>query len=177
MRQPRVLLSSDPRKLEANMTFKQLITTLAVAGAPLVIIVAANAQQGKWAATSDQTAKSLIDMERQWAEQECTHSMIVQTMLADDFQGTSPEGKRHSKSEEVEEAKTSKTEARECRLHDAKVHFFGENIAVVYGSESSIRKASDGKEYTRSLVWTDTWLKRNGRWQVVAAQDMRTDCK
>jgi hypothetical protein len=30
--------------------------------------VAANAQQGKWAATNDQTAKSLIDMERQWAE-------------------------------------------------------------------------------------------------------------
>jgi hypothetical protein len=156
------------------MIFKQLITTLAIAGAALVIVVAANAQQGKWAAPSDPTAKSLIDMERQWAEQECTHSMIVQTMLADDFQGTTPEGKRYSKSEAVE---TSQTEARECRLHDAKVHFFGENIAVVYGSESSIRKASDGKEYTRSLVWTDTWLKRNGSWQVVAAQDMRTDGK
>ena len=157
------------------MIFKRLITTLAVAGAALVIIVAANAQQGKWAAPSDPTAKSLIDMERQWAEQECTHSAIVQTILADDFQGTTPEGKRYSKSKVGSENFTA--EARECRLHDAKVHFFGENIAVVYGSESSIRKASDGKEYTRSLVWTDTWLKRNGKWQVVAAQDMRTDGK
>jgi hypothetical protein len=157
--------------------FKQLITKLAVAGAALVIIVAANAQQGKWAAPSDQTAKSLIDMERQWAEQECTHSAIEQTILADDFQGTFPDGKRYSKLEAVERARTSKTEARECRLHDTKVHFFGENIAVVYGSESSIRKGSDGKEYTRSLVWTDTWLKRNGKWQIVAAQDMRTDGK
>ena len=156
------------------MIFKQLITALAVAGAALVIIVAANAQQGKWAAPSDPTAKSLIDMERQWAEQECTHSAIEQTILADDFQGTTPEGKRYSKSEAVA---TSQPEARECRLHDAKVHFFGENIAVVYGSESSIRKANDGKEYTRTLVWTDTWLKRNGKWQVVAAQDMRTDGK
>ena len=156
------------------MIFRGLMTTLAVAGAVLVIMVAANAQQGRWAAPSDQTAKSLIDMERQWAEQECTHSTIVQTMLADDFQGTAPDGKRYSKSEALE---TSKTEARECRLQDAKVHFFGENIAVVYGNESSIRKASDGKEYTRTLVWTDTWLKRNGRWQVVAAQDTRTDGK
>ena len=147
---------------------------VAVVVAALLVSVAGNAQQGKWAATSDQTAKSLIDMERQWAEQECTHSAIEQTILADDFQGTTPEGKRISKSEAVE---TSRPEARECRLHDAKVHFFGENIAVVYGSESSIRKASDGRDYTRSLVWTDTWLKRNGKWQVVAAQDMRTDCK
>ncbi len=143
----------------------------------MVTIVAANAQQGRWAATSDETAKSLIAMERQWAEAACTHSVIVQTILADDFQGTSPDGKRYSKSEAVKREKTSKTEARECHLNDAKVHFFGDNLALVYGSESSIRKASDGKEYTRTLVWTDTWLKRNGSWQIVAAQDMRTDCK
>ncbi len=158
------------------MILKQLIG-LAIAGVALVTIVAADAQQGKWAATNDQTAKSIIDMERQWAEAACTHSVIVQTILADDFQGTSPDGKRYSKSEAVEQAKTSKTAARECRLNDAKIHFFGDNIALVYGSESSIRKVSDGKEYTRSLVWTDTWLKRNGNWQIVAAQDMRTDCK
>ncbi len=159
------------------MIVKQLIRTLAIAGAALVIIVAADAQQGRWAAASDQTAKSLIDMERQWAEAACTHSAIVQTILADDFQGTAPNGKRYSKLEEVETAKTSKPEARECHLNDAKVRFFGDNIALVYGSESSIRKASDGKEYTRTLVWTDTWLRRNGSWQIVAAQDMRTDCK
>jgi hypothetical protein len=158
------------------MTFEQAIK-LAVVGAALVVSVAGKAQQGRWAGISDQTAKSLIDMERQWAEAACTHSMIVQTILADDFQGTYPDGKRYSKLEAVERAKTSKTEARECRLHDAKVHFFGDNIALVYGSESSISKASDGKEYTRSLVWTDTWLKRNGGWQIVAAQDMRTDGK
>jgi len=158
-------------------SMRPLIATLAFIGVAFVVIFPANAQQGKWQAASDQTAKSLIDMERQWAEAACTHSVVVETILADDFQGTSPDGKRYSKSEAVERAKTSMPGARECRLNDAKVHFFGENIAIVYGSESSIRKASDGKEYTRSLVWTDTWLKRNGSWQIVAAQDMRTDCK
>ncbi len=154
------------------MIFKRFITTLAIAGAALVTVGKANAQQGRWAAPGDQTAKSLIDMERQWAEQECAHSAVEQAILAEDFLGTTPEGKRYSKSEALG---TSLPEARQCRLHDAKVHFFGENVAIVYGSESSIRKASDGKEYTRTLVWTDTWLKRNGKWQVVAAQDTRTD--
>jgi uncharacterized protein DUF4440 len=143
----------------------------------LGFILPANAQQGKWAVASDQTAKSLIDMERQWAESGCTHSGIMQTILADDFQGTAPNGSRYSKSEAIEREKTSKLQFRECHLNDAKVHFFGDNIAVVYGSESAIRKPPDGQEHTGTLIWTDTWLKRNGSWQIVAAQDMPADCK
>jgi len=158
------------------MAFNQRIKLTAL-GMAWIFVVAANAQQGRWAATSDQIAKSIIDNERQWAEAACTHNSIARTILADDFQGTSPDGKRYSKSEEVEEDISSKTEARDCRLDYAKVHFFGDNIALVYGSEHSIRKASDGKEYTRSLVWTDTWLKRNGSWQIVAAQDTQTGGK
>lgn len=148
-----------------------------VLGAVLAISVAANAQQGKWATESDPAAKMMIDLERQWAETACTHSMVVEKILADDFQGTSPDGKRYTKSEEVEEAKSTKTHARDCRLHEAKVRFFGDNLAIVYGSESSIRKASDGTESSRCLIWTDTWLKRNGAWKIIAAQDTRIDCK
>jgi hypothetical protein len=28
-----------------------------------------------------------------------------------------------------------------------------------------------------SGVWTDTWLKRNRKWQIAAAQDNKVDCK
>jgi hypothetical protein len=131
------------------------------------------AQQAKWADPEDSTAQSLINMERQWAEAACTGSAIAGKILAEDFQGTSPDGKRYSRTDELAEAKNSKVQARDCRLIDAKVLFFGEATALVYGSESSIRKGSDGREHTRSLVWTDTWLKRNGNWRIVAAQDTR----
>src|SRR4029077_15686965 len=120
--------------------------------------------QGRWAATGDPIGKSLIEMERQWAEVACSHGLVEQTILADDFQGTSPEGKLYSKAEALEETKATKTQAHNCRLNDAKVRFYGDNIAIVYGNESSVMKASDGKETTRNLVWTDTWLKRNGKW-------------
>jgi len=73
-------------------------------------------------------------------------------------------------------ADLSKT-ARDCRLIDAKVRFFGDDLALVYGSESSVRKAKDGAERARCLTWTDTWLKRNGNWQIIAAQDTQFDCK
>ena len=151
---------------------------LALAAVGVAFIPGAYTQQEKSSSPSDAVAQSLISMEREWAEDACTHKLVVQTILADDFQGTAPDGKRYSKAEAIEEDKSSKIEARDCRLLDAKVHFFGDSTAIIYGSESSIRKSNDGKEYTRTLVWTDTWLKRNGKWQIVSAQDTRTDaCK
>jgi Domain of unknown function (DUF4440) len=134
----------------------------------------AQGQQGRWASADDQTAKFMIDAERQWAEAACTHNKIAETILADDFQGTSPDAKRYTKSEEV--ADTSDA-SRDCRLIDAKVRFFGDGLAMVYGSESSVEKAKDGIEKHRCLIWSDTWLKRNGKWQIISAQDTRFECK
>jgi len=57
------------------------------------------------------------------------------------------------------------------------VHFFGEDLAVLYGSESRVEKDKKGTEPTRSLIWTDTWLKRDGKWQVIAAQDNWAESK
>ena len=65
---------------------------------------------------------------------------------------------------------------RGCRLDDAKVRFFGDNVAVIYGSERAARTEKN-KEIMRCLVWTDTWLNRNGKWEIVAAQDTAVTCK
>ncbi|HTW67554.1 MAG TPA: nuclear transport factor 2 family protein [Bryobacteraceae bacterium] len=150
---------------------------LRMSGLALSVVVLGYAQHAKWAAPDDATAKSLIEMERQWADAECTHSVVVQTILADDFEGTSPEGKLYSKADAVADAKTRQAPARDCHLHDVKVRFIGDNLAIVYGSESAILKTGNGKDTTRGLIWTDTWLKRSGKWQIVAVQDMPAERK
>jgi len=61
--------------------------------------------------------------------------------------------------------------AHDCVLHDTKVHFFGDNLAVVYGTESSVRAEAQGKPEKRCLGWTDTCSDAKGRWQIIAAQD------
>lgn len=58
-------------------------------------------------------------------------------------------------------ADTSKS-AKHYRLIDAKVRFFADNLALVYGCESAGRRTNRGTEQPRCLIWTDTWLKRNG---------------
>ncbi len=58
---------------------------------------------------------------------------------------------------------------------EVKVHFFGDSMAILYGSESAVHTEADGRKHTVKLTWTDTWLKRHGTWQVVAAQDMPSE--
>jgi hypothetical protein len=151
------------------MRHHRMVLTIAA----IMTAVAAYGQPARWASADDETAKFMIDAEQQWAEADCNHNKIAEKILADDFQGTSPEATRYTKSEEVtgDESKTS----RHCRLIDAKVRFFGDGLALVYGSESSLRKGKGG--VGRCLIWTDTWLKRNGKWQVIAAQDTQFECK
>jgi len=51
---------------------------------------------------------------------------------------------------------SSKT-VRDCRLIDAKARFFGDNLAMVHGSESAVRKEKDGTEKT-SMPDMDRYL-------------------
>jgi hypothetical protein len=64
-------------------------------------------------------------------------------------------------------------------MFEVKVHFYGDNLAMLYGSEVATHPAgsSDGKEHKVKLTWTDTWLKREGKWQIIAAEDMPSEEK
>ncbi len=150
-------------------------STLANA-ATLVLVLAslAHGQTARWAAADDPVAKQLINWERRWAEADCDRNTVVETILADDFQGTAPDtGALYSKTDSVAEAKAATGSSRGCQMLSAKVRYFSADVAVVYGSETSILKTKDGKDKTRILVWTDTWMKRNGKWQIIAVQDMQ----
>jgi Domain of unknown function (DUF4440) len=136
-----------------------------------------HAQEARWAPGDDPTAKSLINWERQWAEAGCIHSGIEKTILAEDFHGTSPTGSLYSKTEAVADAQNEKPSEEACTLYTVKVHFFGDSMAILYGSESAIHTEADGRRHTVKLTWTDTWLKRHGTWQIVAAQDMPSEMK
>jgi len=127
--------------------------------------------QGRWADANDPDAKAMIEAERKWAVLECEPSNVVAEALAEDFVGTSPAGPIYTKKEALVEDRSEK--ARDCQLISARVRFYGADVAMIYGRETSLRTSKDGKEYRRTLIWTDTWLKRNGKWQIIAVQDMK----
>jgi Domain of unknown function (DUF4440) len=149
----------------------------ALAGIAIALSVSARAQASHWATAGDATAKMMIDAERKWAESGCTHNGIEKTILAEDFHATAPDGTQYDKKEAVADDPHPKSSESECVMYDVKVHFFGDNIAVLYGSESALVTEEGGKQHRRKLTWVDTWLKRDGKWQIVAAEDMPSEIK
>ena len=122
------------------------------------------------------TAKWMIEQERAWADMACGGKWVASELLADDFQGTAPKGVRYAKPASEPSYGPDTKWSTDCTLDGADVRFFSADAAVVYGSESKTVPLPDSKQERRCLVWTDMWLRRNGKWQIVAVQDNRVDC-
>jgi hypothetical protein len=132
------------------------------------------AQESRWGSADEDTVKFMMAAEAKWASSSCSPQPDLKDIIADDFQGTSTKGKRYGKEDAI--TTDSKSLSRDCQLGEVKVRFFGDSIAVAYGAESRVTKDKDGKETKLCQIWTDTWLKRSGKWQIVAAQDSIVSC-
>jgi len=91
----------------------------------------------------------------------------METLFADDFIGTDSEGKLYTKRDFINFIKAAPAPFVSNKVNEVKVRFFG-NVAVAQGNETF--KLKDGA--TGRFFWTDIYLLRDGRWQIIAAQDM-----
>ena len=106
--------------------------------------------------------------EREWAESVASgDTSAVKRILSEDFIGVDPKGKQYRKAEMVADTAEAPKYFSSNVIGDIVVRFYG-NTAVAQGSETWRKKKGD----TGRFVWTDTWVKRNGNWQLVAAEDL-----
>lgn len=133
-----------------------------------LISIVSTAQKPAAAKASDR--ETILQLERDWTQSFVTMDVAAnQRIVADDFFGTEPDGRRITKAEMLAELKAEDAlESNRLNEDDVKIRFYG-TVAVVNGSETWKRK-SDGK--TGRFIWTDVFVKRNGKWQVVASQDL-----
>jgi ketosteroid isomerase-like protein len=114
--------------------------------------------------------KYIVESERQWAAAVASGDAAkVEPILADDFRGVDTDGTFYDKAKALADTREGPKEFLSNHLNEAKVRFFG-STAVAQGSESWERRTETPKH--GRFVWTDTWLKRNGKWQIVAAEDL-----
>ena len=112
----------------------------------------------------------IIESERAWAESVATgDSSVVERILADDFVGVDPKGRVYDKSKMVSDTREAPKYFVSNHANEIKVRFYGE-AAVAQGDETWERRTGD--PLRGRFVWTDTWVKRNGKWQIVAAEDL-----
>jgi ketosteroid isomerase-like protein len=115
-----------------------------------------------------ETERYILDSERQWAESVATgDTSAIERILADDFIGVDPKGHLYTKQQMIDETRNAPKYFVSNRLHDVKVRFYGK-LAIAQGSETWEKRSGERGRF----VWTDTWLRRNARWQIVAAEDL-----
>ena len=145
---------------------KAKLSFLVVVFASICSIWAARAQQSSTADVEHYIRES----ERQWAESVANgDASVVERILADDFLGVDPDGSFYEKAKMVAETREAPKEFISNRLNDVKVRFFGDT-AVAQGAESWVRRTAT--PLRARFVWTDTWILRNGKWQIVASEDL-----
>jgi ketosteroid isomerase-like protein len=121
--------------------------------------------------TSDDHASDrayIRQAESDWAESVVTNDVsVLERILADDFLGVDIDGSHYSKADAIKDFRTKPSEFVSNHLNEIEIRFYGD-VAVAQGNESWKKKdGTPGK-----FVWTDTWIRRNGKWQIVAAEDL-----
>jgi ketosteroid isomerase-like protein len=106
--------------------------------------------------------------ESNWAESVVTNDVsVLERILADDFVGVDIDGSHYSKVDAIKDFRTHPSEFVSNHLNEVGIRFYGD-AAVAQGNESWKKKnGTIGK-----FVWTDTWIRRGGKWQIVAAEDL-----
>ncbi len=91
---------------------------------------------------------------------------VLDRILADDLTVTNPDGTSGDKAGEIGGLRSGKLKLESVTNDEVKVRVFGET-AVVTG-RATIRGLVDGREIQDQNRYTSVFVKRRGRWQVIA---------
>jgi uncharacterized protein DUF4440 len=158
----RAVFSIQPRK---KITMKSFTFFLALTLAAVAVAPCARAQSGSTDTSAVET--KLKQMEDSWSKSfmDKDHGVaVVEPMVADDFARVSEEGKIQDKAQLLEEMKKNTDIASASTNDKMDVHVYAPNVATVVGISSEKGKDKNGKAYSRSYGWVDTWMERNGKW-------------
>jgi ketosteroid isomerase-like protein len=116
--------------------------------------------------------KILAQLEQQWADALVKRDQaVIDRITAPDWMLTDPEGNLTTKAQADTDLKSGTVAFESFKTDELKVRVFGDT-AVVHGLETEKSKYKD-KDTSGQYRFTDTFVKREGRWQCVATHVTR----
>jgi ketosteroid isomerase-like protein len=139
-----------------------------LAFAPLCLLslsLAAGQEVSKASSLEDQIKK----LEQNWVQATVKEgAAAVDQYEADDIITTDPSGRVTDKAQDKLDLGSGDFKFQSEELSDMKVHIYG-STAVAAGT-NTLKGTYKGQNISGKYRFTDTWVKRNGKWQVVASQ-------
>ena len=124
------------------------------------------------AADNSAVETKLKEMEDSWAASQLQKdhgASAVEGMLASDYAGVGSKGEIRNKASQIEHIKNDTDTYTASKNDKMDVHVYGADVATVCGTSTEKGKDKDGKEFSRSFAWVDTWMQRNGKWECIAS--------
>jgi len=140
----------------------------------VLVAVATSLALGQMAEKQEKTKdgksveQTLMQMERDWTEAQLQKdTAALDKIIADDWVGQGPAGSQ-TKAQGLADLKSENQKFASITLGDMKVRVFGDT-AVVTGSDDE-KSSYKSKDTSGHYLWSDVFVKREGRWQAVASQ-------
>lgn len=131
------------------------------------LAMAASLQAG-CASVSDAVSSELIETEHRWVEALAQHDRAaLDRLLADSFVDSTFRGATRSK-RDILDGPAMSGSYRSVRLDELAVRVYASDVAIVTGV--NVLQGASADDVVR-VRFTDVFVKQDGRWQAVAAQE------
>ena len=125
-----------------------------------------------WNRSTETVVADITRLENEWVTAIIKKdAAALDNLLAVDFNGTSPTGDTFPRSDAIEDLKSGAYEVEPMALDEISVNVYGDT-AVVFTSQQEKSKY-DGKDNSGHYHFTNVWVKRDGKWKVVASHGSR----
>lgn len=112
--------------------------------------------------------EKILALEKKWTESYKHRDVtILSSLLADDFIITIEDGSTYGKVGYISHSADSSVHVEVAELSELKVRMHGDT-AIVTGAYHETGE-SKGKHYEYRDRLTDVWMKRDGKWRVIAS--------
>ena len=98
----------------------------------------------------------------------------LERVLTPDFTLTLSNGEVNTRADEINELRSEKVHYDVFENYDMLTRLYGDDVAIVLG-KTRVKGTGDGKPFDRVAQFTDTLIKRNGRWQLAAGHVSRIE--
>ena len=98
----------------------------------------------------------------------------LERVLTPDFTLTLSSGEVSTRADEINELQSKKVHYDVFENYDMLARLYGNDTAVVLG-KTRVKGTADSKPFDRIVQFTDTLIKRDGRWQLAAGHVSRIE--
>jgi hypothetical protein len=142
--------------------------TIRVLVLAMAVVAQAKAQENRPVQGTEGITQTLINLENRWVGALVkSDAATLNSIFADTYVDTDEHGHRTDKQGVLSVLKSGELKLESIKLSDMRVYVYGD-AAVVTGASSQAGNFK-GQSLAAAIIFTDTFVRQNGKWRAVAS--------